>query len=219
MPKEVVSPFGASTFIASKEEVLAYGLMPEKRVVSVFEARELGNLKLNEDEIDSLDKILKNLSKIGYFTTDVVEGSNINVIKSHNVRNYVNTYKVQRSSQCENSAIVTGGNRVKFLFGCRKVMDSQFSIKCHSSGPNLNRCFELDSCNNCSDVYFSHNCEGLQEAMFCFNTKSKRYAIGNKVLSPEKYKEIKSSVLEQLSGEIEKNKDLKWNIYNIGCAK
>ena len=35
------------------------------------------------------------------------------------------------------------------------------------------------TCRECSDSWFCHNVEGMQNALFCFNTKSKRYAVGN----------------------------------------
>ena len=83
---------------------------------------------------------------------------------------------------------------------------------------NLNRCFEVDSCSNCADTLFAHNCEGLNEAMFCFNVKGKRCAIGNAALPPEQYKRIKNSLVEQMADEIIKNKRLRYDIFNIGCA-
>ena len=53
--------------------------------------------------------------------------------------------------------------------------------------------------------------------MFCWNVKGKRYAIGNTQLDPVKYKQVKDAVLNQMADELEKNKELKWDIFNIGC--
>jgi hypothetical protein len=53
--------------------------------------------------------------------------------------------------------------------------------------------------------------------MFCFNVKNLRNAIGNAQFPPDKYRSIKDSIIEQMADRLIKKKDLKWNIYNIGC--
>ena len=55
--------------------------------------------------------------------------------------------------------------------------------------------------------------------MFCFNTKSKRYAIGNIEYPKEEYMNIKSKIIKQLADELEETKKLDKNVYNIGRAK
>ncbi|MCX6773028.1 MAG: hypothetical protein NTV88_04640 [Candidatus Micrarchaeota archaeon] len=52
--------------------------------------------------------------------------------------------------------------------------------------------------------------------MFCFNTKAKRYAIGNVELGREAYLKIKKLVQAQIIAELEKTHSLKYDIYNIG---
>ena len=74
----------------------------------------------------------------------------------------------------------------------------------------------MDCSNKCSDSYFLHNCENVNDAMFCFNVKNLRNAIGNSQLPPDKFQKTKSSLVEQMFSELEKKKSLKWNIYNIG---
>jgi hypothetical protein len=59
----------------------------------------------------------------------------------------------------------------------------------------------------------------MSDAMFCFNVKGKRNAIGNTQLEPGRYKAIKDSLIEQIADEIMKNKGLRLDIYNMGCAK
>ena len=76
----------------------------------------------------------------------------------------------------------------------------------------------MESCSNSSDLYFSHNCEALQDAMFCFNSKNLKHAIGNSPLPPDRYKSLKSALISQIADELEKTKSLRWDIYNIGCA-
>ncbi|MBM3228892.1 hypothetical protein FJZ26_00515 [Candidatus Parvarchaeota archaeon] len=67
------------------------------------------------------------------------------------------------------------------------------------------------------EMELSHNCESLDNCMFCFNTKSKRYAIANKEVGREAYMKIKKLFLDEIGEKLEKNKDLKTSIYTIGC--
>jgi hypothetical protein len=78
------------------------------------------------------------------------------------------------------------------------------------------RCFEVNDSNSCTDCYFCHNCEDLKNCMFCFNTKAKRYAIGNVEVGREAYMKIRKLLQEQVADELEKTKSLRHDIYNIG---
>jgi hypothetical protein len=56
-------------------------------------------------------------------------------------------------------------------------------------------------------------------AMFCFNTKNKRHAVGNAELGLDKYKTVRDALLEQIAAEIEKTKGLELDIFNVGCHR
>ena len=105
---------------------------------------------------------------------------------------------------------------LKFVYGCSRIVESQFSMKCYDS-LYLNRCFELDSCIKCADSYFCHNSEALQDCMFCFNMKGRRHNIGNTQLEKDAYAKAKDALVLQMAGELSKTGRLKWNIYNIGA--
>ncbi len=104
------------------------------------------------------------------------------------------------------------------MFGCHGVSHSSFCIHAYNSIA-VNRCFEVDGCSNSRDLLFCHDSEGMSDCMFCFNSKNLRFAIGNVSMPPEKYRQIKSLVLAGIGNELKRTKDLKWDIYNIGCTK
>jgi len=106
----------------------------------------------------------------------------------------------------------------KYTFGCYRILESQFCINCYNS-LYLTRCFEVDTSTKCSDSLFCHNSEALQDCAFCFNAKGKRHAIGNLQLPPEQYRKIKNMLVEQMTEEILKTKELNYDIFNIGCYK
>lgn len=215
--KKIQSPFGLETYVLPDDIFPIYSLLPDKRTVSLDEIFQLSDLHLNENEIMSLEKIRDNIIRIGYFTDEFSEGTNSNIIKTPVAFNASNTYKVQSAIDSENLGLTSLVVGSKYVFGCR-ITDSQFCIKCYNSS-NLTRCFEMDVSMNCSDSYFCHNSEGLYDAMFCFNTKGKKFVIGNSQLSPDRYKLVKDSLIEQMAGEILKKKELKWDIFNVGCGK
>ena len=101
------------------------------------------------------------------------------------------------------------------MFGCSVIFDSSHCINCHQS-VKLTRCFESDSCRDCSDLYFCHNCEGCQECLFCFNVKSKRYAIANVEMKKEDYLRVKKMVLEEIGKKLENEHRLERSIFNLG---
>jgi hypothetical protein len=215
-PKPVKTPFGSIAYILDEKYFPIYSKMPVQRVVSFEEAEELGGLQLSESDITSLQKLKDSLGKISYITDEWSSGTIHNVTGTATRLDSANIYKVEAALNSEYSALGSMVWYSKYVFGCR-ITASQFCINCYNSF-NLNRCFELDSSSNCSDAYFAHNCEGLQDAMFCWNTKGKRHAIGNTELSPEQYRKIKDTLVSQMADEILNKKELKWDIYNIGCA-
>lgn len=216
--KEVLSQFGATTFIPDDYELGHYSLYPEKRIVSYPESVELGNLQMDEKDTASLNAIRKGLSKIGYLTSEYSWGKNHNLVKSPFVYNATDVYKSFDTLYSQFVGLNSSSVRSKYVFGCRRIYDSQFCINCYDSH-FLNRCFEVDTSVKCSDTYFAHNCEGLQEAMFCFNAKGKRHAIGNSELTPEQYRELRDKLVEEMAEEIIKNKSLKHDIFNVGCSR
>jgi hypothetical protein len=102
------------------------------------------------------------------------------------------------------------------IFGCHGMDHSYFVINAYNCA-KVSRCFEVDSCSNCSGLLFCHNCENVHDSMFCFNAKNLRYAIGNVEVGLEKFKEIKALIVREIFEELEKTQNLRYDIFNIGC--
>lgn len=101
------------------------------------------------------------------------------------------------------------------MFGCYGITHSQFNIHAYRS-VSISRCFEVDCCSNSRDLFFSHNCENVNDSMFCFNAKNLRYAIGNAQLPPDQYKPIKAKILAEIVRELKETKNFRYDIFNIG---
>jgi len=192
--------------------------LPEKRIVSEQELIELSNLQLDENDIGSLEKIKEKIGKIGFFTGELREGTVVNVIKSPVAYNASNLYRMSRAADATYVAFSSSVFKSDHIFGSYRVNSSQFCINCYHSN-KLKRCFEMDSCRSCSDSYFCHNCENLDSCMLCFNTKNKRYAVGNVEVGKEEFLRLKKLILGEIGAEIEAKKDCMLDIYNIGSRR
>lgn len=214
--KETKTIFGSTT--CYPENLSLFSRVPLGRLVKDEELLELGKtLMADEKEIGSLKGLVKSLDRIGYLSTEIHSGENYNYVKSPIVYYAANIYGSYDVTFADNAGYCSFALNSKYTYGCRRALESQFSLKCYNS-LYLNRCFELDTCSKCADSYFCHNSEGLSDCMFCFNLKGKRHSIGNAAFEKEKYASVKDSVLKQITDELDRTKGLKWDIFNIGAG-
>ncbi|MFH0817441.1 MAG: hypothetical protein V1909_02290 [Candidatus Micrarchaeota archaeon] len=192
-----------------------------KRILTEDEIRHVGRLSAGKKtegmEID-LDKLSSALSGIAYTTFDIVEGNNVNNSECVELINAENCYRGSSYSHSKKCAFCFWPRQSEYMFGSSNAWESAFCINAHYS-KKLTRAFEADSCESCADVYFLHNCENVNEGMFCFNAKSLRHAIGNVEIGREKYLPLKEKLLAEIADELEAKKDFRWDIYNVGCPK
>ena len=200
--------------------VTPYTRIPSKRMVTLKEISLLSEkLSMSEQDIEniSFSNISDSLKQMYLFTSEMVIGRISNVIESINLSgDTMNAYKVCGTSSTKSSAFSFWPRNSEHTFGVNTVFHSTGVLKSYFS-TNLKRAFEVDGSNNSSDIYFSHNCELCNDVMFEFERKTARHEIGNAKYSEDKYLSVKSSLLEQIRTELNKNKRLKWNIFNIGC--
>jgi hypothetical protein len=189
----------------------------EKNLVTIDEALELGKNSISEEQVNSLN--LKNasslLSKIKTTSCEVVYGKNIDSEKCVCYGPTSYCYQSALCWFCKKVGYSYATRTSEYLFGCSNIVDSSFCIKCYNSA-KLTRCFEVSDSKSCTDCYFSHNCENLENSMFCFNLKAKRYCISNVEVGKEKYLEIKSKIIDQIVEELMRTRKLRYSIYNVG---
>ncbi|HIH22566.1 TPA: hypothetical protein HA238_02470 [Candidatus Micrarchaeota archaeon] len=193
--------------------------IPPNRVVTYGEALKLAEqLRISEPEAEniSLNSILQYLGKIAYFTPEHMVGTNTNLIECQWGSTAANCYRSVICVYSKNCAYSSWPRSSEYLFGCGIVFESGFSMKCYDS-VKLTRCFEVDGGSDCADTYFSHNVEGLSQCAFCFNTKSKRYAVGNAEIGQDKFLEFKKMLQEWTMSELEKKKKVGLSVYDLGC--
>jgi len=207
-----------------KLQIVYYGnfdKLPRDRLISEDEAYEYGKaVSLSPEQVETLT--VKNahekIGKLAFVFPEIFAGNNKNIIDC--------ALSFYSSDCCKSSPSVYSKfcgysfwpRNSSYCFGTGSAWGSEFCIKCYNSSKII-RCFECDSCHDCADSYFCHNCDGLRDCMFCFNVKNKHYAIGNSEVGRENYLKIKKIVLEEIYSKISSQKQLKENIFNIGCRK
>ncbi len=190
----------------------------ESRFVTNEEALELGKLSIkleNEDVLDA-NSIFPKVGEIAYYSPEIVVGNCRNIIECPLAENSMNIYKVVDANFAKNSALSGQVFSSEYVFGSYWVVDSKFCINCYHSA-NLSNCFEMDGCSDSRNSMFCHNSENLDHCMFCFNTKSKRYAVGNVEVGREEYMTIKAKIMGGIVLLLEKTGDCGYDIYNVGC--
>ncbi len=195
---------------------LPFNLFLRDRLVTEDECWKVGELvRLGPADLESFGKLKQSVGRIAHFSSEGRLGECRNLIEVPLVNSSQNCYHCPIASFNENVAYSYWPRNSKYMFGSALAFLSDFCINAYYS-TNLSRAFEADGCSNCSDVYFAHNCENVRDSMFCFNAKNLHSAIGNSPLPPEQYRKLKGALLAQMAGELERNKELKWDIYSIG---
>lgn len=193
-----------------------------KRVATDEELRQVGKVGVDAGVLEGLgmdaEKAASILHPVAYMNLDKVVGQAINLRDCSVVINAQDCYCGSAFTWCKKCAYCFWSSVSEQVFGSACVFDSSFCVKCFYS-KKMTRAFECDGCESCSDTYFSHNCENVRDSMFCFNSKNLTYAIGNGVLEQDKYKGIKGALIAQIGEELEGNKGLKWDIFNIGSRR
>jgi hypothetical protein len=184
------------------------------------EALELGKKSISAEDAESLSlkNAAKTLQKIRAATCEDIYGKNLNVSECACYGNCVDSYRAYYAYDAKCAAYCYWPKYSEYLFGCSRAFRSRQCVNCHNS-ESLVRCFEVEGSNSCSDCYFCHNCEGLQNCMFCFNAKNLRFAIGNREVGQEEYARVKKILLREISAALVRDRELKMDIYNIGCRR
>ncbi|MBI5228069.1 hypothetical protein HY988_05760 [Candidatus Micrarchaeota archaeon] len=99
-------------------------------------------------------------------------------------------------------------------FGSESSGSSSHIVRCFYNG-FLQRCFECTYSTKSSDCYFSYNLSQCTDCMFTFNSRAKRFMVGNVQLEKDSYAKLKSKLLAEITGELEKRKRLDFSIIDL----
>lgn len=198
-----------------------YQTFPKKRLLALEEAEHLGGM-LSIPKESALGITLGNaagrISPVAYFSPEWHVGVEKNVIESPLNVSSSDIYKCVLPVESKNSALSYIPRNSEYAFGSYLVRLSSFAIRCFQSA-KLRRCFECDSCRDCSDLLFCHNCESCSDCVFCFNAKNLRYAVGNCEMPRKEYLKVKARILGEINSELAAKKGLSATILALPGAR
>ncbi len=197
-----------------------YFMLPKDRMLTQEEALAYGEKeRISESQADGLTfaNAGKTIARLAFFSTEYEEGTNANCIECPTPTQAANCYRTSPVVYSKYCAYAFWPRSCEHVYGSNAVFDSEFCIHAYHS-VKLKRCFEMDSCRDCAGSYYCHNCENVQDSMFCFNTKNKKYAIGNAEVGREKFLEAKKMLQNRLLGQLKGKQAVELGIYNIGLA-
>lgn len=193
--------------------------IPHSRVSSREDRAKAGKPLITGADGITLASLRKAASSGAYFVPTYEEGNNVNAedsfgfISCQDIRHCFDPFT---SKKCAYALSIMDADS---SFGLHRAgMPATFSIHCYNSY-GVQRCFEMDSAINCSDSMFCHNVENLQNCIFCFNTKAKRYAIGNLEVGKEKYLEFRNKLCEEIVRQLESTGSVSFDIYDVLARK
>ena len=189
---------------------------PEQRIAGLDSLRELSERKIGVGENDGLREIAKKAGEINYYIVEFIEGENVDVTDSVLYQNLAHSDKTIDCWNGKYLAYDFFSDKSEFFFGCYRVFECKFCVHCYNS-KYLTRCFEMESCYNCSDSMFCHNCENVRDSLFCSNVKNKRYAVMNAEVGREAYLKLKAMLVEGIAESLEKKKRFEPDIFGVGC--
>ena len=192
-----------------------FSKIPRSRIASLEDLTKASQPLIKSAEGISLSAIRQAVEIGAYFVPTYSEGNNIGVedsfgyISCQNVRHAFDPFT---SKNCAYALSILDADS---SFGLHRAgIPINNSVHCYNSY-GIARCFEMDSAINCSDSMFCHNVENLQNCIFCFNVKGKRYAIGNLEVGREKYSEFRARLCGELVCQLEATGKAAFDVYSV----
>ena len=162
---------------------------------------------LSINQIKDIDSIVSAIRDRAYYSGNVVLGNSKYVEKSANISDCFYVYNTTLSSNDKYMAYCTQCRLDSYGFGGNAFSESEFCLKCHEL-TRVKRCFEAWMTQDSANCYYSHGLKNCTDCMFSFNLHSKRLAIGNLELPPDKYKAIRAKLLSEMLSDLKRDKRL-----------
>ncbi|MFA6907722.1 MAG: hypothetical protein WC263_02755 [Candidatus Micrarchaeia archaeon] len=217
--KKVKGALGSPTYKIEGFPIICE--IPADRLVTMDEgiAASKKPISIKQGESLTLREALSRTAKVALFSVEFVDGVNDRCVDTPTIFTGSNIYKTWDTTGSKQSAYTSGVIKSEHIFGGSiRILQSQFCINVFDS-TNLKGCFEVDGSYSSRDSYFCHNCENVNDAMFCFNTKSLSHAFCNQQVGKEEYARLKRILLDYINSELEEKGGLEASIFNIPVKK
>ncbi|MFA6530392.1 MAG: hypothetical protein WCT31_01575 [Candidatus Micrarchaeia archaeon] len=213
--KKIKGALGTPTYMVDGLPIVSE--IPHTRIVTLQEALESSKnmVAIGDGDAPTLQTLLDYAAEHAYFTFEFVDGASEEAVDVSSVFFSTHVYRVWDTTRAKYSGFATAIVRSDYVFGgFFRALECHFCINCYDP-VNLKGCFEVDSSHNCFNSYFLHNCENMDNCLFCFNVKSKRYAVCNTEVGREEFMRVKKILLDYINGELEKKKSVGIDIFDV----
>ncbi len=176
-------------------------------VARLSEADSIPKLKLDINEIKDIDSIVERLKEEFVYVGDRILGQSAFVDLSTHITD--SSYIYQSYNIANSKYIVYSANirNFSYAFGSMTIGTGSFTILSRNTGgTNTSRMFEVFITIDSSDVYYTTHCTGCRDTFFTFFKDGAHNTIGNLQLPPDKYKQLKATLLEEIRDNLKAKK-------------
>ncbi|VVB57602.1 Uncharacterised protein [uncultured archaeon] len=149
------------------------------------------------NQMKDIDSLVEAVQERLFYAGNIYFGQSGFIENSSNINDSFYVYNTASFGNSKHLAYSRIGRHDEACFGCHAIDNSSHCLKCTRSFKNT-RSFELWMSQNCSACYYSFGLENVNDALFCFNLRNKRNAIGNLELAPDKFRSLKSKLLSEV---------------------
>ena len=211
--RKLKGKFGTDTY---KPLLPLVGGIPAKSLCTREEAMRENKPMITGSEAGlRLEQLAVLVAKKASITMEMVEGTTREVPEVTQAIDSTECWSEWDTTSSTRSACSTGVIQSSYIFGGYfRILDSEFCINCYDI-VQLKRCFEVDSSSRTNNCYFSHNLEGCEECIFCWNSKGLRYAVFNQQLPKEDYLKLKKMLLGYLNSQLDAKKKVGQTVFGL----
>lgn len=166
------------------------------------------------NKVKDIDSLIGEVKERLIYSGNKTLGNSSNVADSDSVMDSTNILNSSWLIGSKDVAYSFSMQNSEYAFASTASGQSSHIIRCYYNN-SLKRCFEICASVGASDCFFVYNTMSCQDCMFSFNLRAKQYNIGNITLDRQKYLEIKTKLVGEMTDDLVRKKRLDFSIVDI----
>jgi hypothetical protein len=198
------------SMVSGKSVMVSSPYYPDgAKYVSQDEVGKLTSPAFSINEIKDIDSMFRAAQENAVFCGNKMFGKNANVEEVDNCADCIDVFHSHNITNTKYAAYSSIGRDSDSIYGVHFFKNVSHSLSCmHCLVRGTTRCFECHCTSGISDSYYTLNCSGCSNCIFCFNLRSKSYMIGNLQLSKERYLELRKNLVTEMADILRKDKKI-----------
>jgi len=162
---------------------------------------EKQNQPFKLDQIKDIDTLTSTLKERFVYGANKTQGRCEEIQSSDFVVDSINVLGSAHILRGKNIAYSYKARDCESIFGSTAFGYGANAIRAYYN-KGITRVFECTTCETITDSLFCYQTFNSSDCMFCFNSRNRRHCVANVQLSKEQYAKLKSTLLEQIVGEL-----------------